>query len=52
MTFMMYNLARNPSKQETLYHEIESVIGNDKYVSARDINNMPYLRACMKESFR
>ena len=76
MCFALYNLARNPDKQENLITEIQKVmeLNKEEYdrdsakmhlqttgankmavnndVSQHDIDKLPYLKACVKESFR
>ncbi|GFN81186.1 cytochrome p450 4a12 [Plakobranchus ocellatus] len=47
-----YALARNPEKQEKLYREIVEVVGESGPVSNEKLSRMPYLKACLKESFR
>ncbi|XP_059155764.1 probable cytochrome P450 CYP44 [Physella acuta] len=49
---LFYNLAKNPDKQETLRREVLSVVGPDKPVDAQALSKMPYLKACLNESFR
>jgi cytochrome P450 len=49
----LYNLfciAANPEAQEKLRAEIQSRVKGD--VTAEIIENMPYLKACVKEAFR
>ena len=48
----MYCLARNPEVQEKLRSEVMSVVGEEKVVTPVHINNMPYLRQCIKETLR
>ncbi|KAI9565465.1 hypothetical protein GHT06_009257 [Daphnia sinensis] len=51
--FLLYYLARNPEKQEKLREEILSVVGpKGSSPTASTLNNLPYLKACIKESFR
>ncbi|BFZ24579.1 hypothetical protein BsWGS_27617 [Bradybaena similaris] len=49
---LFYNLAINPDKQEALRKEIISVLGPDAPVTAECLAKIPYLKACLKESFR
>lgn len=51
MTFLLYNLASNPEKQEKLREEIRSVIGKEE-LTLSHIQKMTYLRNCIKESLR
>ena len=48
-SFLAYNIARNPDKQEKLRNEIASF---DETISEKSLNQMKYLRAFMKESAR
>lgn len=52
LTWCLYNLAINPSAQETLRQEISSVVGKDEMITPLHINAMPYLRGCIKETLR
>ncbi|GFN79526.1 cytochrome p450 10-like [Plakobranchus ocellatus] len=52
MQVLFYNLAKNPDKQEKLYEEIHSRIGSDLSLTKDALAQMPYLKACLKESFR
>lgn len=50
---LLHSLAHAPDKQELLRKEIMSVLTDDETVlTADNMLNMPYLRACMKESAR
>lgn len=50
--FILYNLARNPDTQETLYKEIQCHTPPDKPLTMNAIDKMKYLKACIKESYR
>jgi cytochrome P450 len=50
LAFLIYNLARNPDKQQKLREEIQS-FGSGK-LSASDVGKMKYFHACLKESLR
>ena len=60
LVYLFYHLAANPDVQEKLYNEIESVMGSadstcgfdQERVSSSHLANMPYLKACVNESFR
>ncbi len=47
--FLMYHLAANPDKQEILRTECQRFGPN---ISVQDLNEMRYMRACIKETFR
>ncbi|KAL3196561.1 hypothetical protein MRX96_015426 [Rhipicephalus microplus] len=52
-TFCVYNLARNPEAQERARQEVLSVVGeNCRAVEPQHLNNLPYVKACLKESLR
>jgi cytochrome P450 len=48
----VYNLARNPDKQEKVSAEIQEVLQGKSQVTSDDIDKMHYLKAAVKESFR
>ena len=48
----LYHLATNPEKQELLYGEIQSTIGKNGEITESKLNQLKYLRACMRESMR
>lgn len=50
MTGCLLSLAKNQDKQDLLREEIRQ-ISND-FLKPSDLNNLPYLRACIKESLR
>lgn len=50
---VLYCLAKNPEKQENLRQEIfELLPKKDSELTSSSLNNIPYLRACMKEAMR
>ncbi|XP_063315772.1 1,25-dihydroxyvitamin D(3) 24-hydroxylase, mitochondrial [Pelobates fuscus] len=52
LSWAIFNISRNPDIQKKLYEEIERVLPPGQVPSAEDIRNMPYLKACLKESMR
>ncbi|XP_055847817.1 probable cytochrome P450 12d1 proximal, mitochondrial [Episyrphus balteatus] len=50
---LLLTLAKNPSKQAILREEVLSIMPNkDTPLTVESMKNMPYLRACIKESLR
>ncbi|XP_049548242.1 uncharacterized protein LOC125959463 [Anopheles darlingi] len=50
---MMYCLAKNPDKQSKLRDELRTIMPNkDSPLTAENMRNLPYLRACIKEGLR
>ncbi|XP_069352260.1 1,25-dihydroxyvitamin D(3) 24-hydroxylase, mitochondrial isoform X2 [Eulemur rufifrons] len=52
LMWILYNLSRNPQVQQKLLKEIQSVLPENQMPRAEDLRNMPYLKACLKESMR
>lgn len=53
MLTLLYQLAKNPEKQNILRQEIlDKLPHKDSVLNADAMKNMPYLRACLKESQR
>ncbi|KAJ8779031.1 hypothetical protein J1605_012882 [Eschrichtius robustus] len=52
LMWILYNLSRNPHVQQKLLMEIQSVLPENQMPRAEDLRNMPYLKACLKESMR
>ncbi|MQI72116.1 cytochrome P450, partial [Escherichia coli] len=45
-------LINNPGVLQKAREEIDSVVGKDRLVDEADIQNLPYIRAIVKETFR
>ncbi|XP_077016666.1 1,25-dihydroxyvitamin D(3) 24-hydroxylase, mitochondrial isoform X2 [Tamandua tetradactyla] len=52
LMWILYNLSRNPQVQQKLLKEIQRVLPENRMPLAEDLKNMPYLKACLKESMR
>lgn len=52
MMWVVFNLSRNPCAQGKLLKEIQDVVPAGETPCAEHIKNMPYLKACLKESMR
>ncbi|NWI26716.1 CP24A protein, partial [Sula dactylatra] len=50
LLWALYNISRNPHVQQKLFQEIQSVLAANENPSAENLKNMPYLKACLKES--
>lgn len=49
----MYSLAKNQDKQDKLREELRSILKiSDDDLTPKNMQNMPYLRACIKEGLR
>ncbi|KAK3923649.1 putative cytochrome P450 [Frankliniella fusca] len=48
----LYQLALHPEQQETLHREVVGILGRDGAVTAAALEDMPYLRAVLKEVLR
>ena len=49
----LYNLAKNPDKQQKLFEEIQRYVPDkDQPVTSDILNELKYLKACVKESMR
>ncbi|XP_025015989.1 ecdysone 20-monooxygenase [Tetranychus urticae] len=53
LCFLLYHLAQNPLHQEKLFSELDKVIGDPNVdMNEKHLSQLPYLKACLKESFR
>lgn len=48
----MYLLATNPRAQRRLQTELDINMPTDRSMNHRDLNSLPYLKACIKEALR
>ncbi|XP_078335349.1 putative cytochrome P450 49a1 [Crassostrea virginica] len=51
LSFILFHLAKNPNVQKTLFEEINQRCKNNQ-MNESTFANMPYLKACIKESLR
>lgn len=51
LSFALYLLAKNPNAQEKLQQEVDKVCKGNTCTS-ENLQNMPYLKAVVKESLR
>ncbi|KAK7793989.1 hypothetical protein R5R35_003953 [Gryllus longicercus] len=52
LLYNLYCLATNPEVQEKAFREVIDVIGNKEKITADDLNDLSYLKAVVKETFR
>uniref|UniRef100_A0A4W4DV98 Cytochrome P450, family 27, subfamily A, polypeptide 1.1 n=1 Tax=Electrophorus electricus TaxID=8005 RepID=A0A4W4DV98_ELEEL len=52
LLWALYLLSRDPKAQDILYQEVADIVKGDQIPAAQDINNMPYLKAVIKETLR
>ncbi len=50
--FILYELGKNPSIQDTLANEINSNLGPDENVTDEKLEKMHFLKAVVKETLR
>lgn len=52
-TSTIYQLSQNPDKQEKLYNELKQIMPDPRSpVDTKTLEQMPFLRACIKETLR
>lgn len=52
-TSTIYQLSQNPDKQAILYEELKSILPDQRSpVDTNVLEQMPFLRACIKETLR
>ena len=52
MAGCLYCMANNPDVQDKLREEVQRVVGDDEVVTPQHIQEMHYLRDCIKETQR
>ncbi|XP_050331965.1 probable cytochrome P450 12e1, mitochondrial [Bactrocera neohumeralis] len=53
LTGILFCIAKNPDKQQKLFEELKSILPNkDSRLTIENMQNLPYLRACIKEGMR
>ncbi|XP_018090434.1 1,25-dihydroxyvitamin D(3) 24-hydroxylase, mitochondrial isoform X1 [Xenopus laevis] len=52
LLWAIFNISRHPHIQKKLLEEIQSILLPNQIPTADSIRNMPYLKACLKESMR
>ena len=52
MSWLFLNLASNPEKQTKLAEELKSVLDGADVTTVEQMNSLPYLKACIRESHR
>ncbi|XP_781842.1 cytochrome P450 10 [Strongylocentrotus purpuratus] len=52
LAFNLYCLAKNPEVQERVFQEINQAIPPGTKITAQSLQNLPYLKACIKETVR
>uniref|UniRef100_A0A3B3VHU3 Cytochrome P450 family 27 subfamily A member 3 n=1 Tax=Poecilia latipinna TaxID=48699 RepID=A0A3B3VHU3_9TELE len=52
ISWSLYHLAKEPEIQDCLYQEVISVCPGDKVPTSDDINQMPFLKAIIRETLR
>nr|XP_036212812.1 probable cytochrome P450 12e1, mitochondrial isoform X1 [Bactrocera oleae] len=53
LTGILFCIAKNPDKQQKLLKELKSILPNkDSHLTVENMQNLPYLRACIKEGMR
>lgn len=52
IAWFLYHMARNPEKQELLRREVNRLLPRDYIWTSKSLNNVPYLKSCVKETHR
>ena len=52
LMWTLYCLAKNPDIQEAVFRDTESVLPGRAPVTADSLQQLQYIKACLKEAFR
>ena len=52
MGWILYELSRNQESQNKLHEEVDSVLNKDRAIDTKSLEQMPYLKAVIKETLR
>ncbi|EYC08569.1 hypothetical protein Y032_0065g3618 [Ancylostoma ceylanicum] len=52
LVYNLYNIASSPNVQDELREEVNTVTKRHKEITPSDLSHLPFLRACIKETFR
>jgi len=52
MSWIFLNLAEHPDKQKKLAQELDAVLGGNDLTTMEQLESLPYLHACVRESYR
>ena len=52
MRMLFFAMVKYPSAQKTAQEEIDRIVGNERLPTFADMPNLPYIGACVKETFR
>ncbi|PIO66293.1 unspecific monooxygenase [Teladorsagia circumcincta] len=52
LVYNLFNIAKHPDIQSELRDEVNTAVGRDKEITPAVLSRLPFLRACIKETFR
>ncbi|XP_007944894.1 cytochrome P450 4A11-like [Orycteropus afer afer] len=52
ISWILYALAKHPKHQQSCREEIQSLLGNEAFITWDHLNKMPYTTMCIKEALR
>ncbi|RCN36156.1 unspecific monooxygenase [Ancylostoma caninum] len=52
LIYNLFNIATNPNVQDELREEVNAVLNCHREITPTDLSQLPFLRACIKETFR